>query len=184
MLAQAAGVDVFGALARWTDDTFHFEPVHEASERDSTDLGWKGSAGVSSGDSAQGEIIPADSVQEVLDQFCITEVTAPSWIPQGYTLKEVSVLAEEPYMFMLAATYVHPEKRTISFDVMTHSNMSFSTVEKNSGEVEAWTVQGKTYYFMENSKNHTIAWTTEHFECYLGGPEREELQAMVDSIYE
>lgn len=184
VLAQAAGVDVFGALARWTDDTFHFEPVHEASERDSTDLGWKGSAGVSSGDSAQGKIIPADSVQEVLDQFCITEVTAPSWIPQGYTLKEVSVLAEEPYMFMLAATYVHPEKRTISFDVMTHSNMSFSTVEKNSGEVEAWTVQGKTYYFMENSKNHTIAWVTDHFECYLGGPEREELQAMVDSIYE
>lgn len=184
VLAQAAGVDVFGALARWTDDTFHFEPVHEASERDSTDLGWKGSAGVSSGDSAQGKIIPADSVQEVLDQFCITEVTAPSWIPQGYTLKEVSVLAEEPYMFMLSATYVHPEKRTISFDVMTHSNMSFSTVEKNSGEVEAWTVQGKTYYFMENSKNHTIAWVTDHFECYLGGPEREELQAMVDSIYE
>lgn len=184
VLAQAAGMDVFGAIARWTDDTFQFESDYEGGERDSTELGWKGSAGVPFGDSAQGEIIPADSVQEVLDQFCITEVTAPSWIPQGYTLKEVSVLAEEPYMFMLSATYVHPEKRTISFDVMTHSNMSFSTVEKNSGEVEAWTVQGKTYYFMENSKNHTIAWTTEHFECYLGGPEKEELKGMADSMYE
>lgn len=181
VLAQAAGMDLFGAIARWTDETFHFESAQEGGDRDSSDLGWKGSAGVTVGDSVQGEIIPADSVQEVLDQFCITEVTAPSWIPQGYTLKEVSVLAEEPYMFMLAATYVHPEKRTISFDVMTHSNMSFSTVEKNSGEVEAWTVQGKTYYFMENSKNHTIAWTTEHFECYLGGPEKEILKSMIDS---
>lgn len=184
VLAQAAGMDVFGALARWTDDTFHFEPVHEASERDSTDLGWKGSAGVSSGDSAQGEIIPADSVQEVLDQFCITEVTAPSWIPQGYTLKEVSVLAEEPYMFMLSATYVHPEKRAILFDVAAHFNTSFATVEKGEGEVETWTKQGTTYYLVENSKNYVIAWVTEHFECYLGGPEREELQAMVDTIYE
>lgn len=180
VLAQAAGMDVFGAIARWTDDTFHFAPVNEGGERDSTDIGWKGSAGVPFGDSTQGEIIPADSVQEVLDQFCITEVTAPSWIPQGYTLKEVSVLAEEPDVFMLSATYVHPEKRTISFDVLTHSNMSFSTVEKNSGEVEAWTVQGTTYYLMENSKNDTIAWTTEHFECYLGGPEKEILKSMID----
>lgn len=176
VLAQAAGLDVFGALARWTDDTFHFAPVNEVGEKDSTDIGWKGSAGVS----GQGEIIQADSVQEVLDQFCITEVTAPSWIPQGYTLKEVSVLAEEPYMFMLSATYVHPEKRTISFDILTHSDTAFATVEKSPGEVETWTVKGTTYYLMENSKNDTIAWTTEHFECYLGGPEKEILKSMID----
>lgn len=176
VLAQAAGLDVFGALARWTDDTFHFVPVNEVGEKDSTDIGWKGSAGVS----GQGKIIQADSVQEVLNQFCITEVTAPSWIPQGYTLKEVSVLAEEPYMFMLSATYVHPEKRTISFDILTHSDTSFATVEKSPGEVETWTVKGTTYYLMENSKNDTIAWTTEHFECYLGGPEKEVLKSMID----
>lgn len=176
VLAQAAGVDVFGAMARWTDETFHFEPAQEGGDRDSSDFGWEGSAGVS----GQGEIIQADSVQEVLDQFCITEVTAPSWIPQGYTLKEVSVLAEEPYMFMLSATYVHPEKRTISFDILTHSDTSFATVEKSPGEVETWTVKGTTYYLMENSKNDTIAWTTEHFECYLGGPEKEILKSIID----
>lgn len=186
VLAQAAGMDVFGAIARWTDDTFQFESDYdyEGGERDSTELGWKGSAGVSFGDSAQGEIIPADSVQEVLDQFCITEVTAPSWIPQGYTLKEVSVLAEEPYMFMLSATYVHPEKRAISFDVSAHFNTSFATVEKGEGEVETWTEQGTTYYLVENSKNCAIAWVTDHFECYLGGPKKEELKGMADSMYE
>lgn len=181
VLAQAAGMDLFGAIARWTDETFHFESAQEGGDRDSSDLGWKGSAGVTVGDSVQGEIIPADSVQEVLDQFCITEVTAPSWIPQGYTLKEVSVLAEEPYMFVLAATYVHPEKRMISFVLATHFNTSFATVEKSPGEVETWTQQGTTYYLMEDMKNYTIAWTTEHFECYLGGPEKEILESMIDT---
>lgn len=180
VLAQAAGVDVFGAMARWTDDTFQFEPDQEGGDRDGSDLGWKGSAEAS----GQGEIIPAESVQEVLDQFCITEVTAPSWIPQGYTLKEVSVLAEEPYMFMLSATYVHPEKRAISFDVSAHFNTSFATVEKGEGEVETWTKQGTTYYLVENSKNYAIAWVTDHFECYLGGPEKEKLKGIADSMYE
>lgn len=184
-LAQAAGMDVFGAIARWNDNKFQFEPVHEGGEQDTTDLGWKGSAGVSCGDGTQGEIIPADSVQEVLDRFCITEVTAPSWIPQGYTLKQVSVLAEEPYMFMLSATYEHPsEMKMVCFDVCAHFNTSFATVEKSPGEVETWTEQGTTYYLVEDSRNYTVSWLTEHFECHLGGPDKEALKAMVDSMYE
>ena len=66
--AQAAGADVFGALARWTDDTFHFET-------------W----------SAEPTYCEAlhDTIQEVLDTQGILGEFTPTWYPDGYNVASV-----------------------------------------------------------------------------------------------
>lgn len=63
---QAAGVNVFGAIARWTDETFHFS-VQENGE---------GAAWYS-------------GYQDDLDAAGLREGLMPTWIPEGYTLEDV-----------------------------------------------------------------------------------------------
>lgn len=75
--AQAFGFDIFGALARWTDETFHFIAGTEAS--------------------AMGVVDPASdalrqSVQDALDRAGI-DLPAPSWYPEGTVLaRDIDVI--------------------------------------------------------------------------------------------
>lgn len=86
VVAQAAGVDVFGAIARWTDEVFSFGAIQsdgvedvpiEATEKN-TDTGGANE-------------LRYESLQEALNAFTITEFSEPSWIPNGYELRGVTV---------------------------------------------------------------------------------------------
>lgn len=65
---QAAGVDVFGAIARWTDETFHFS-VPEAGAADM----WF-----------------ADYRDE-LEAVGLSEEYLPTWVPEGYEVTDLQI---------------------------------------------------------------------------------------------
>ena len=80
--AQAAGIDVFGALGRWTEETFHFvAPKASAAPTYHT---------VSNGDGFY-ELEQYSTLQDAFDAYSISDPLAPSWIPEGYTLDYVEV---------------------------------------------------------------------------------------------
>lgn len=84
--AQAAGVDVFGAMARWTEDIFSFGQIPPDSKV-SDNLG---------GETAGQEF---SSLQEAFDAYGMTEVHEPGWLPNGYALNRVDVLAvDDPFL--------------------------------------------------------------------------------------
>lgn len=102
--AQAAGIDVFGALGRWTEETFHFvAPKASAAPTYHT---------VSNGDGFY-ELEQYSTLQDAFDAYSISDPLAPSWIPEGYTLDYVEVSPSDTEI-IFSASY-SKEQNTLSF---------------------------------------------------------------------
>lgn len=91
--AQAAGVDVFGAMARWTEDVFSFGKIAPDSQV-ADDSEQK-----TIGQETEVPCVEFASLQEAFDTYGMTEVHEPGWLPEGYTLGSIDVLAEnDPFL--------------------------------------------------------------------------------------
>lgn len=67
VVAQAAGVDVFGAIGRWTEETFHFSPSPAAAARNQSYF---------------------EAIDQALKSCGIEEDLAPTWFPEGFEMEE------------------------------------------------------------------------------------------------
>ena len=173
--AQAAGIDVFGAFARWTESVFTFGAVRgngfgDTTNEPSQDLIFK-------------QKQEYTSLQEALDDYGITEVTAPTWFPEGYTLTKLLVTStEEIDRFILRATYEN-DGYSLGIEIMRYSDEPAQQVEKTDAVVESIEISGITFHFIENTDNHTVAWVTEHYECNIWGPYDMGMDVLREMVY-
>lgn len=181
--AQAAGVDVFRAMARWTESTFSLGTVR-------TDGAKKVEASDAS-DNRKAFIRPADdltheysSLQEALDAYGVTEVTAPVWIPEGYVLNRVDILyVDDPEQLIIDATYYLNEGRPLNISIASYTDEPSGQVEKTDAAPETFEVGGITFYLIENTVNYTVAWLTDHYECYIGGAKGMDQETLREIVY-
>lgn len=162
--AQAAGIDVFGALAQWTDDTFHF---------------------VTRNDEAVNHAILHDTIQTALADCGISEEYTPTWYPDGFDLTDVSVIqndlqtsvrltfsdGNEKFFFLSVDQYQDPEL------------IDLQVFEIKSDSVEPYTCNGKTYYILSNADSTTATYTDG--DCILqriwGDLSAKEIKNLIDS---
>lgn len=78
--AQAVGMDVFGALAKWTDEVFHFVSPTGEYEEQGKEL--KQAAITTDAQELH------DALQSALDECGIVEDLAPTWFPEGCVMVE------------------------------------------------------------------------------------------------
>ena len=177
--AQAAGIDVFGVFARWTENVFSFGSVHGNGIGDA--------ANDPSQDSISKQKQEYTSLQEALDDCGVTEITAPTWFPEGYVLTGISIVnIEAAGRFILRADYEN-DGRLLGIEIVRYSDKPAQQVEKTDTIVESIEINGTTFHFIENADNHTVAWATEHYECYIWGPYNmgiDVLREMVYSMYD
>ena len=129
--AQAAGVDVFGAMARWTEDVFSFGRIAPDSQV-SDDPGQETADQGSESSSAE-----FTSLQEAFDAYGMTEVHEPTWLPDGYTLDNLNVLAvDDPLLRSFSASYTDGEGR-VSVNVISYEGEPATQVQKIGGPVES-----------------------------------------------
>ncbi len=126
---QAAGVDVFGAIARWTDETFHFS-VPEAGAADM----WF-----------------AD-YQDELEAVGLSEEYLPTWIPEGYEVTDLQIqeLAKRAEIYIL-----YGSENDTAFDLLVSiygepEDMGQSIFEKDETPVQTIQAGNKTIYLFEN----------------------------------
>ena len=173
--AQAAGINVFGAFARWTEDLFTFGSVHGHGANDTTDE--------PNQKLVSDQQLEYTSLQEALDDYGITEVTAPTWFPEGYVLTGISIASiEEICYFTLSASYENGE-RLLGIDITRYSSEPTIQAEKADTTVESIEINGITFYFIENTNNCTVAWVTEHYECYIAGARNMSIDALREMVY-
>lgn len=177
--AQAAGVDVFGAMARWTQDVFSFGRILPDSQV-SDDPGRETANQESESSSAE-----FTSLQEAFDAYGMTEVHEPTWLPEGYALDSLDVLAvNDPFLQTFSATYTDGEGR-VSVKVMSYEGEPITQVQKIDGSVKSMEKNGIVFYCIENSVGRTLAWYSDHFEYYLSGDvENNILLEVADSMFE
>ena len=167
--AQAAGVDVFGAMARWTEDIFSFGPVAPNSQvSDEPVHETKG----------QGAEAPSDefsSLQEAFDAYDMTEVHEPAWLPDGYALGELEVIClDDPFQQTFAASYTDGEGY-VSIGIMSYRGKPITQVQKTDSQVETVEKNRITFYLIQNAENYTIAWYTDQYEYYLSSKDGEDI---------
>ena len=169
--AQAAGVDVFGAMARWTEDVFSFGQIAPDSQV-SDNLG---------GEAAGSEF---SSLQAAFDACGMTEVHEPTWLPDGYVLGELDVTyLDDPFQQTFAVSYTDNEGY-VSINVMSYVDEPATQVQKTGDPVESVVKDGITFYLIQNTDNCAIAWYTDQYEYYLSSKNGKDiLWKVVESMF-
>lgn len=161
MMAQASGLDLWGTVARWTDDGFHFQLVENDSPQ------WY------------------DDYWTDLEVVGIEEDQLPTWLPQDYALDaiQVSKKLDHNEVQVLLTSQGQPEIRcsmSIFSDPETMSALVFS---KDNRPVEEFQVNGKTVYLLHNED--TVMAVCQHqnvIYCLNGNIGRETASQFYASI--
>lgn len=183
LTAHAAGWDLLGGFSQWNDEIFTFGSLESESPVDvePEDIDTVSPDQQQESEAITPEVLEYDTLQEALDACGITEVKAPTWLPEGCQLQTVEqTFTSDGVFYELNTTYEYRDKSIIVG--ISNAAISRTQVEKVDGAVDIASMHGQTVYVIENINNFTIAWKTERFECYLIGPDQEILERMADSM--
>lgn len=171
--AQAAGVDVFGSLARWTEETFHFN----------------GGNGASATDAARPQVEDETylAIQAEVDKIGIDVPVVPTWFPDGYELQEINLSDPEIIEWMSVDCFLKNEDgKTIVWSVRKYEeghDISSIVFEKDGRPVTQYLGGDKLFYIMSNNSRKTAAWSDGQIVVNIGGDLSEDtIKTMIDSI--
>lgn len=173
--AQAAGIDVFGAIGRWTEETFRFVPASGGVEQG-------GGGGVSASETAGYH----DALQAALEECGVTGDLAPTWYPEGFETEgptiSTSDMGDKVYCL-----YRNAEGSYFSVQVWRYnfaSDIEAHTFEKDSTPVTEYTSSGKTFYIMSNLNTRSATWSdgTQLVQSIIGNIPEDDIKTIIDSI--
>lgn len=174
--AQAAGFDVFGAMARWTEETFSFRSVPSNIElTESLDR--------SGGTDGQKQSF--SSLQEALDAYGVTQVHEPTQMPDGFVMNECVVEHSNAlYRTTFHVGYVNNRDR-IAVNIMSYEGKPAILTQKTDEPPDLKEWNGITFYFVENAYSSIVAWYDDTYEYYVSGKlDREILWKIAVSMIE
>lgn len=142
LTAQAAGVDVFGALGRWTDTVFRFE--NPTTER------------IIQPETASAEL---SDLYETLIAYDIPIGLAPTWLPEGFTAAMVDTSSSERQINVVAVFHNHNEEVVFSI-VRCFNDSSGNTIwfEKDEYNPEEYCSTNLQYYVFANQNKWVGVW--------------------------
>ena len=162
--AQAAGVDVFGALARWTDDTFHFETWSAESDNNSKLY---------------------STIQKSLNMQKSFEQYAPRWYPEGSTIKDVQISQDDlGVSVLISLTDGEGNLFYINIDQYNqHNDIDLQTFEIDADSVEKYTCKGRIFYIFSNAESNAAVWSDGVvLQAIWGELDTSSLKFIIDSI--
>ena len=173
---QAFGIDVFGAIARWTDETFRFtSSLQNSADPDSDTQN-------SNNQSPDGEYT---SLRDALDACGIKQNVIPQQLPNGFELAKVSVYSL-PSQVEIEAMYTSND-RIFSLVIFRYNSpevVGQTIFEKDSEDMILYDKNGITYYIMSNNQQLTAVWMPQELlTCTITGDlSIEEIENLLDSV--
>lgn len=162
--AQAAGADVFGTLARWTDSTFHFE-TWSAEPTYCEDL--------------------HNSIQKVFDTQGILGEFAPMWYPDGYDVASVKT-SEDALGLSIDITLLNEAENALFIRLDQYNQNTFidsQTFEIDAQSVEKYKSDGRNFFIFINDDSVIASWSNGITVYTIwGGIDKESIKLMIDSI--
>ena len=161
---QAAGIDVFGHLAQWTDEIFHFV--------------------VPSSESTHSEYYAP--FQEALRAHEIPAELAPSWYPEGFRTDGPQYNEGNPFCDSVSLHFIHENGKEFTVEVEHYfevEDLAYYLFQKDAAAVEQYTSNGRTFYIMSNLNTVTATWAAEDIvETIEGFLSVDEVKQIIDSI--
>ena len=163
---QSAGIDVFGQLARWTDDCVYYERVsRDANNPESEDP-------------------LVEKLRNTLLAQGLSQNESPTWLPEG-----MSFQARTSYRNSMAerlkVNFSNDTKNEWMIIEIVSSNKSVDFLEKDDQSIELFEVNGNAFYIFFNQNHWTAFWSngTVNISIY-GTMEMEELKDIIKAIGE
>ena len=182
--AQAAGWDILGGLPQWNDEIFTFgnlEPENPVDVEETEDIDTVSPDQQQESEAITPEVLEYDTLQEALDACGITEVKAPTWLPEGCQFQTVEQICNpDGTSYELYATYKYQES-LLAINVIP-IGLDSAGIEKVEKTVDITEMHGQTVYIIKNINNFTIAWKTQSYEFYLFGPSQTDLEKIAESM--
>ncbi len=173
VVAQAAGLDIFGRLARWTDEIFQFTPYN--TDTAATDQN-------SSGESDEIH----DILQAEVSNCGISGPAVPTHFPDGYTLLEISHGQNNISQGVFCALSNETgDLLTIDFQKYSDTSQIGSlAIEKDRSPVQEYiSSTGMRTYIMDNLETTVAAWSWGDWCVTIDGPiSEEDMKTMIESI--
>lgn len=170
---QAAGVDVFGSLARWTEETFRFTggdspPATETARPQVEDETYL-------------------AIQAEVDELDIDIPVVPTWFPDEYELQEIQWSNPDIMSFKsIDCLFKSTEGQSFIITIKKYAedhDISSNMFEKDSQSVLQYLGGDKLFYIMSNNDKKTATWSDRQIIVSIGGDLSEDtLKIMIDSI--
>ena len=163
VVVQAAGVDVFGRLASWTDSVFHYSSEEKP---------------------VQMEEEPFAEIEAVLRGLNIPTEFAPHRLPDGYVVS--SIKQSETDELKLVAIVLEKEKKEshIIIEEYREASLIENTMwEKTDPNAIVFSSNDRDFYLIENEQGWSGTWSDGIYVITLLGFESyEDLKNTIHSI--
>jgi len=168
IVASAFGVNLWGIIARWSNETFSFFLSEASPTGEQADIAENG--------------VSFRDLEEALSYYGINASLAPTWFPKGYAISQVNVF-DTPQRITFNALYSRGDNEIVVNIISLRGNGS--VYEKDEEEVKIYLINGIEHYIMTNVNRRVAVWTVDNYECSISGILTEdEMMKMIDSIYE
>lgn len=173
IVAQAAGVDIFGSLARWTEETFHFNGGDSTPAADGT--------------RPQVEDETYLAIQAEVDKLCIDVPVVPTWFPDGYELQEIQLPDPDITAWKdINCCFKNKDSQTFFLNIARYEedyDISSIVFEKDGQQVTEYLGGDKLFYIMSNNSRRTATWSDGHIVVSFNGELSEDtIKIIIDSI--
>ena len=172
-VAQAAGVDIFGSLARWTEETFHFNGGDSTPAADGT--------------RPQVEDETYLAIQAEVDKLGIDVPVVPTWFPDGYELQEIQLPDPDITAWKdINCCFKNKDSQTFFLNIARYEedyDISSIVFEKDGQQVTEYLGGDKLFYIMSNNSRRTATWSDGHIVVSFNGELSEDtIKIIIDSI--
>ena len=166
VVAQAAGLDVWGMFAHWTEETFQFQGSTAEAQAKHRDY--------------------YEQIQTEVEKCGIEEDIVPTWYPEGYQIKSAEYMENSSCQLVSCLFMnddINKEFSIVIAKYIDDDQISSHVFEKDSSKVEVYHSDEKEFYLMENLGLHVAVWTTGNIYINISGSlGQEELKQLIDSI--
>ena len=173
VVAQAAGVDVFGTIGRWANNVFHFDL---SADETSTSTGIYVGEGISE----------YAALQETLASVGIDENLAPTWFPVGFNASDPEILTTNINDTVCLELFNEKNGQYISIEIIrynTEQHLQATQFEKDANNVEQYSNEHQTFYILSNADTITATWSNDLIMMQLSGNiPKDDLKKIIDSI--
>lgn len=173
--AQATGMDVFGAFARWTEETFHFTTTERAAAlapAEQTDVDFE-------------ELVAEFEALGAPRELVLT------WVPSGYEVSKGPKTDDFTFYHKYEVGFSSSQEANIQFSIrrcFASASIEDISFEKNTLPVEAYSSHGRLFYIYANTDRtvYFAAWASENYIVSISGDQLSlsELKLIIDSIGE
>lgn len=162
--AQAAGFDVLGAIARWTNNVFYYE----RSDKDIID--------------APQELTSIEKIQSALIAQSIPKGNTPLWLPERFSLSDLKTECSDDFSCVYAL-FTSPAEETIIIEISSTNTSDNVVIEKGNSEVETLNIGEKTFYLFQNNDDCIGTWSNGRDTISIYGDiPLKEMREIIKSI--